>query len=87
MDKTAGGWINGFLGVLIFSGSLPATRVAVANFDPLFLTVARAAIAGVLAFCLLLAFREKRPERTDLLCWRSYRSASSLAFRYSPRLR
>ncbi|NLS02243.1 DMT family transporter [Rhizobium sp. P32RR-XVIII] len=67
MDRVAGGWINGFLGVLIFSGSLPATRVAVANFDPLFLTVARAAIAGMLAFCLLLAFREKRPARADLL--------------------
>lgn len=66
MDRT-GGWINGFLGVLIFSGSLPATRVAVANFDPLFLTVARAAIAGILALCLLLAFREKRPGRADLL--------------------
>ncbi|WP_455874588.1 DMT family transporter [Rhizobium yanglingense] len=65
MDRT-GGWINGFLGVLIFSGSLPATRVAVANFDPLFLTVARAAIAGILALCLLLAFREKRPARADL---------------------
>jgi drug/metabolite transporter (DMT)-like permease len=66
MDRT-GGWINGFLGVLIFSGSLPATRVAVANFDPLFLTVARAAIAGILALCLLLAFREKRPARADLV--------------------
>ncbi|SCW34937.1 Permease of the drug/metabolite transporter (DMT) superfamily [Rhizobium mongolense subsp. loessense] len=66
MDRT-GGWVNGFLGVLIFSGSLPATRVAVANFDPLFLTVARAAIAGILALCLLLAFREKRPDRTDLV--------------------
>ena len=46
MDKTTSGWINGFLGVLIFSGSLPATRVAVMDFDPVFLTVARAAIAG-----------------------------------------
>lgn len=43
MDKTTSGWINGFLGVLIFSGSLPATRVAVADFDPVFLTLARAA--------------------------------------------
>ena len=61
MDKTTSGWINGFIGVLIFSGSLPATRVAVMDFDPVFLTVARAAIAGVLALALLLAFREKRP--------------------------
>jgi len=66
MDRTASGWINGFIGVVIFSGSLPATRVAVMQFDPVFLTVARAAIAGVLGLCLLLAFREKRPARGDL---------------------
>ena len=67
MDKMASGWINGFLGVLIFAGSLPATRVAVADFDPVFLTLARAAIAGVLALALLLAYGEKRPERRDVL--------------------
>nr|CAD6413902.1 EamA/RhaT family transporter [Rhizobium sp. Q54] len=67
MDRTTSGWINGFLGVLIFSGSLPATRAAVADFHPLFLTGARAAIAGLLAILLLAAFREKRPARTDLL--------------------
>jgi hypothetical protein len=39
MNKAASGWTNGFLGVLIFSGSLPATRVAVMDFDPVFLTV------------------------------------------------
>lgn len=67
MDKTASGWINGFLGILIFSGSLPATRVAVMEFDPVFLTAARATIAGLLGLALLTAFREKRPERGDLL--------------------
>ncbi|MCZ4092404.1 DMT family transporter [Sinorhizobium psoraleae] len=67
MDKTTTGWINGFLGVLIFSGSLPATRAAVLDFDPVFLTVARAAIAGLLALCLLVAFREKRPAADQLL--------------------
>ncbi|MBB4185748.1 DMT family transporter [Sinorhizobium terangae] len=66
MDKTTSGWINGFLGVLIFSGSLPATRAAVLDFDPVFLTVARAGIAGLLALCLLLAFREKRPTTDQL---------------------
>lgn len=66
MDKTTSGWINGLLGVLIFSGSLPATRAAVLDFDPVFLTVARAAIAGLLALCLLLAFREKRPTADQL---------------------
>ena len=61
MDRTALGLINGMIGVVIFSGSLPATRLAVMDLDPVFLTVARAAIAGVLALGLLMAFREKRP--------------------------
>jgi drug/metabolite transporter (DMT)-like permease len=66
MDKMTSGWINGFVGVLIFSGSLPATRAAVADFDPIFVTGARATIAAALGLALLLAFREKRPARTDL---------------------
>lgn len=66
MDKTAGGWLNGFFGVLIFSGSLPATRVAVMDFDPVFLTVARATIAALPGIALLLAAREKLPERGDV---------------------
>jgi drug/metabolite transporter (DMT)-like permease len=67
MERMASGWINGFIGVAIFSGSLPATRVAVMQFDPVFLTVARAAIAGMLALCLLFAFKEKRPSRSDIV--------------------
>lgn len=65
-DKTSG-WMNGLLGVIIFAGSLPATRVAVADLDPVFLTLARAAIAGLLGLVLLLLFRERRPLRSDLV--------------------
>ncbi|EFG36719.1 hypothetical protein BAZG_00030 [Brucella sp. NVSL 07-0026] len=64
MNKTAG-WINGFLGVLIFSGSLPATRLAVIDIDPTFLTVARASIAGLLGMVFLLLFREPFPRKSD----------------------
>lgn len=67
MNKTASAWINGFFGVVIFSGSLPATRLAVMELDPLFVTVARAAIAGLLGCGLLLVFRQQRPERSDLV--------------------
>jgi drug/metabolite transporter (DMT)-like permease len=67
MDKSTSGWINGFLGVLIFSASLPATRAAVMDFDPVFLTVARAAIAGLFGLALLLVFRERRPAQSDLV--------------------
>ncbi len=67
IDRTTAGWINGLIGVVIFSGSLPATRLAVMEFDPVFLTVVRAAIAGIVGLALLLAFREKRPARSDLV--------------------
>ncbi|UCI05063.1 DMT family transporter [Mesorhizobium sp. B1-1-8] len=67
MDKTASGWLNGFIGVLIFSGSLPATHVAVMDFDPTFLTSARAAIAGLLGLAMLLVFRQQRPQREDMV--------------------
>ncbi|GBQ23883.1 drug/metabolite transporter superfamily permease [Gluconacetobacter sacchari DSM 12717] len=67
MDKTTTGWGSGLLGVIIFSGSLPATRVAVADFSPTFLTAARAVIAALIAMCLLFALRQRRPQRADYL--------------------
>lgn len=67
LPMTSNGWLNGFIGVLIFSGSLPATRVAVQTFDPVFLTVARATIAGVLALVLLRLFKERRPASNQWL--------------------
>lgn len=66
MNKITSGWINGFSGVLIFSGSLPATRLAVVGFDPLFLTSVRATIAAILGLILLVVFREKRPSRSEI---------------------
>lgn len=66
MDKTTRGWINGLIGVVIFSGSLPATRLAVMQFDPVFLTVARATIAGLVGFVLLFGLRKRLPARSDL---------------------
>ena len=65
MNKTTSGGLNGFVGVIIFSGSLPATRLAVAELDPVFITVARASIAGVLALALLMMFRQARPTRGE----------------------
>lgn len=60
------GWGHGLLGVIIFSGSLPATRLAVGGFTPLFLTSARAVIAAGLGAGLLALLRQKRPARGDL---------------------
>lgn len=66
MRQTGGGWGSGLLGVIIFSGSLPATRAAVGGFSPLFLTSARAVIAALLGSALLLALRQARPMPRDL---------------------
>lgn len=66
MNPSLSGWGSGLLGVLIFSGSLPATRVAVSGLDPFFLTSARAALAAFLALSLLALFNEKLPLRKDL---------------------
>ncbi|MEQ9943045.1 DMT family transporter [Pectobacterium aroidearum] len=65
--SSVSGWINGLLGVIIFSGSLPATRVAVLDMDPFFLTFLRASIAGVLAIMLIYGFREKRPQASQIM--------------------
>lgn len=65
-STSTSGWINGFIGVILFSGSMPATKVAVISLDPIFVTAARAAIAGVLALFCLLLFKEKRPTKTQL---------------------
>lgn len=65
MEKTVEGWGCGILGVIIFSGSMPATRAALAGFDPLFITTIRATLAGVAALVLLRLFRQPRPTRTD----------------------
>lgn len=60
------GWGSGLIGVLIFSGSLPATRVAVAGFSPLFLTGARAAIAALLGAACLMLLRQQWPQKADI---------------------
>ncbi|WP_179402167.1 DMT family transporter [Burkholderia guangdongensis] len=67
MQKTTDGWLSGMLGVLIFSGSLPATRVVVQSLDPIFATCARATIAGALGLILLVALRQARPTRDALM--------------------
>lgn len=66
MKLSKAGWGSGLIGVIIFSGSLPATRVAVADFSPMFLTSARAVIAALLGAALLLVLRQNRPSHGDI---------------------
>jgi drug/metabolite transporter (DMT)-like permease len=57
----------GFLGVLGFSFTLPATRAAVEDLDAGFVGLGRAVVAGLLAGGLLLLLRQPLPERRQLL--------------------
>jgi len=66
LDSTTDGWLCGLAGVLIFSGSLPATRLAVLGFAPVFLTSVRATIAGMISVLLLLVLRAARPARAEV---------------------
>ncbi len=55
------GWSYGFLGILIFSLTLPATRLAVAELDPVFVGLGRAIVAASLSLILLIVTRQTRP--------------------------
>ncbi|WP_313091339.1 DMT family transporter [Chryseobacterium flavum] len=89
-DQIASGWINGFIGVLLFSGSMPATKLAVMEMSPIFVTIARAVIAGILALSVLVLYNEKRPEKEQFFslvlvavgCVIGFPLLSSLALQY-----
>ncbi len=51
----------GIAGVFLFGGTLPATRFAVVAIDPLFLTAARATIAGLAGLSVLFFRRRAMP--------------------------
>lgn len=60
-DRTNSGWINGLIGVLLFSGSMPATKIAVLSVDPIFTSMVRAIIAALLAVGFLIITKAKTP--------------------------
>ena len=66
-DETLGMWL-GVLGVAFFAVTLPMTRLATGTqeapqLSPWFLTLGRAALAGLLSVIFLLATRSPRPQR------------------------
>ena len=58
------GFFLGFIGMCLFAGTLPATRLAVIGFDPLFLTVARMALAGSVGLIVVLIMGRRLPPRS-----------------------
>ncbi|WP_375163463.1 DMT family transporter [Herbiconiux oxytropis] len=57
------GLLWGFVGVLAFSFTLPFTRVAVTEFDPLLVGAGRAVVAASLAVAVLAVTRTRPPAR------------------------
>src|SRR3954466_10105781 len=57
------GLLLGFVGMAIFGGTLPATRIAVSAIDPIAMTSLRTAIAGLCSLALLLVLRRPWPPR------------------------
>src|SRR5450759_2883489 len=57
------GLLLGFIGMAIFGGTLPATRIAVSAIDPMALTALRTAIAGLCSLALLIVLRRPLPPR------------------------
>src|SRR5689334_21469954 len=63
MRSGAVGLLWGALGVLGFSFTLPATRMAVAEIDGTIVGLGRAIVAGILAVLMLAVTRQKIPPR------------------------
>lgn len=60
------GYAFGLLGVIAFSITLPATRVAVGSFDPFFIGLGRELVAACLAAPLLFFTRQPWPNASQL---------------------
>ena len=67
MNNESKGMILGFLGVVAFGLTLPATRFVVPYFDPIFIGLGRAVIASVIAAFILIATKQSKPTRKQLI--------------------
>ena len=91
LSRDATGMLLGLVGVLIFGGTLPATRVALDAFSPSFVTYGRAALASAAAALLLALLRRRFPREdvgplllTGLLLVFGFPMLSSIALKTVP---
>jgi drug/metabolite transporter (DMT)-like permease len=66
MNSVTRGYLLGFLGVAVFSLTLPFTKLAVREFDPLFISIGRTVMAALVAMPLVLLTRQPKPDWSDL---------------------
>ena len=56
----------GFIGILVFSLTLPVSKIAVLSFNPYFIAFGRACLAGLFALAYLLYQQAPLPSKKDL---------------------
>ena len=61
------GMLLGCIGVVMFSLTLPFTRIAVAELSPYFVTFGRSTLAGICALILIAITRPKLPTKNQLI--------------------
>ena len=66
VSETARGYLWGFIGVAIFSLTLPFSHIAVKEFEPLFISIGRTVLAACFAAPILFLSRQPWPDLADL---------------------
>jgi len=66
VNKETKGTLIGFVGILIFSLTLPVTKIAILSFDPYFIAFGRATLAGALALAYLVILKEPMLAKADI---------------------
>lgn len=67
MNKESKGMLIGFIGILIFSLTLPVSKIAVLSFNPYFIAFGRAVLAGLFALIYLAYKKESVPTKVDFV--------------------
>ncbi|WP_353427460.1 DMT family transporter [Polynucleobacter sp. MWH-UH19D] len=65
MNQESKGMLIGFIGILIFSLTLPVSKIAVLSFDPYFIAFGRAFLAGIVALAYLIYKQVPWPQKSD----------------------
>lgn len=65
-DETKG-MLYGILGVAAFGLTLPFTRLVVPYLDPIFIGTGRAVVSALVAAVILLAFKQKIPNKAQII--------------------
>jgi drug/metabolite transporter (DMT)-like permease len=91
-QKVLRGMLIGFMGIAMFSFTLPFTRYTIQFADPLLVAWGRAVVAGLAAGICLLVMRQRKPSPTEFkyLCLAivgivfGWPTLSSISMKYAP---